>query len=226
MRPFRVDIGGVVGGTLAGIAVVVAVVLSVCYWRKRKTPPARLSPLVAYPTTPFMSEASSPPPQTRGPTYGQKFFTGQADVDPAIPPLTRSAILREALAAGNHAAEPLPSSQSIMSGTSSGPLQPLRRQPSIGFNTDQPGSASYTGAFSPSVDASVMSGYNFTADQLELIEQLRADNVPSETIARVAEGFLSRHDSSADTSSIGRGFTRGGSIFSAAPPSYQTRYGS
>ncbi|KAF8842530.1 hypothetical protein BDN67DRAFT_965643 [Paxillus ammoniavirescens] len=223
----KVDLGGVVGGTLAGIAVVVAVVMSVCYWRKRKTPPARLSPHVAYQTTPFMSESSSPPPQTRVPTYGQKFFTGQADVDPAIPPLTRSAILREALAAGNHAAsEPLPSSQSIMSGTSSGPLQPLRRQPSIGFNTDQPGSASYTGAVSPSVDPSVTSGYNLTADQLEVIERLRADNVPSETIARVAEGFLSRYDSSADTSSSGRGLTRGGSIFSGAPPSYQTRYGS
>ncbi|KIK99730.1 hypothetical protein PAXRUDRAFT_822414 [Paxillus rubicundulus Ve08.2h10] len=223
----KVDLGGAVGGALAGVAVVVAVVMSICYWRKRKTPPARSSPHATYQTAPFMSESSNPPPQTRVPVHGRKFFTERAYVEPTIPPLTRSAILREALAAGNHAAsEPLPSSYSTMSGTSSGPLQPLRRQPSIGFNTDQPGSTSYSGAVSPSVDASVTSGYNLTAEQLEVIERLRADNVPSETIARVAEGFLSRYDSSADTSSSGRGLTRGGSVFSRAPPSYQTRYGS
>ncbi|KAF9228704.1 hypothetical protein BS17DRAFT_772381 [Gyrodon lividus] len=225
----KVDLGGVIGGTLAGIAVVVAVVLGVIYFRRRKTTSASVPPHVTHQTTAFMSEYStSPPPQAGFATYGKTPFHRQADGGPSIPPLTRSAILREALAAGSHPpSEPLPSSRSTMSGESSGILQPLRRQPSIGFGTDRPGSSSYPDALPPSVDASVTSRYNLTVEQLEVIDRLRADNVPPETIARVAEGFVSGHgynQSSADISS--GGLTRGGSIFSAAPPpSYQTRYG-
>ncbi|KAF9234042.1 hypothetical protein BU15DRAFT_79500 [Melanogaster broomeanus] len=181
----KIDIGAVVGGVLAGVAFIALAVLGILYYRKRKA--ARDA---TYSSNPFMSEhLNRPPPQAAYGTDGGGYFAPMPVADHSIPPLTRSAILREALATGNHASssDPLPSSQSTMSGMSSNPLQPLRRQPSLGFSTDNRGSTSYLDVSSP--DTSSMAPHRLTAEQFETIDRLRADGVPAETIARVIEGF-------------------------------------
>ncbi|KIJ63300.1 hypothetical protein HYDPIDRAFT_29558 [Hydnomerulius pinastri MD-312] len=215
----KIDLGGVIGGTLAGIAFLVAVVVGILYLRRRKqaSPPVRED---AYQATPFMSEHSTspPPPATYGNIFGPNLGAGAT-----IQPLARTAILRDALAAGSQQSSSDPSSRSIMSGTSSNVLQPLRRQPSLGFSTGDRASGLYPDTSSPFTDSAGELRYNFTAEQLEVIDRLRADGVPQETIARVAENFIGKHGNQSSADMSGGGLMRGASIFSAAPPpSYQT----
>jgi len=115
------------------------------------------------------------------------------------------------------------SSQSISSGNRSAAFQPLRRRPSYDADVDAHvrSSASRVTNASP-----VLSDqrYNLTPEQVEIIDRLRADNVPQDTVMRVFEGFVSPKLSVGETSD--RRSTRARSFASAAPPpSYQTRDG-
>jgi hypothetical protein len=216
----EVNIGAIVGGTLGGLAILAGLVFGFFYLRKRKaTPKDVFSVESTFQVNPF----SSPTPPS---AQQRPFFTQHRQASLPVPPLTRSAILRDALAAGNYSSGPDQSSQSIRSGQSSAVFQPLRRQPSYSADTDPPVPSSVShvaDAGSPFSDPA--SRYNLTAEQAEVIDRLRADNVPVETIARVIEGFVSSNLPGGETG--GGKVARGArSVVSAAPPpSYQTREG-
>lgn len=215
-----VNIGAIVGGTLGGLALFASIAFGFFYLRKRKaTRPDVSSSESAFQVNPFTSEFSSPTPPSAQP---RPFFAQHHEPSPSVPPLTRTAILRDALAVGNYPSGPDPSSHSVRSGQSSAVFQPLRRQPSNSVDADLPVTSSASDASSPFSDPS---RYNLTADQVEVVDRLRVDNVPVETIARVIEGYVASNLSGGETS--GRKVARGArSIVSAAPPpSYQTREG-
>lgn len=220
--PLRTNIGAIIGGTLGGVILLVSV-FGFCYLRKRN---ARrkdiLPPESALKINPFVSEYRNNTSLPWG-----TFFTRQPGPNPSVSPFTRSAILRDVLAAGvRPSPEPVQSSRSIQSRRSSVSFHPLRRPRSSIIDIDPyipPSNASrLADAVSPFSDPQNVTGYNFTAEQLEVIDRLRADNVPADTVARVIEGFATPHLAVGESSSAK--LTRSGSLSSALPPpSYQTR---
>ncbi|KAI9569017.1 hypothetical protein HD554DRAFT_643066 [Boletus coccyginus] len=225
----QVNLGAIIGGTLGGLALL-AGVIGFFYWRRRKAPRKTVfSPESTFQVNPFTSEFSDPTPPPV--PYTQRPFTGaqHRETSSSVPPLMRTAILRDALAAGNYSLTPDQSSQSVRSGQSSAVFQPLRRQPSYSItDTDPPlhsGVSQVADLGSPFSDVQVASRYGLTAEQVGVVERLRADNVPVETISRVIEGFVSSNLGLSADETTGRKSTRGArSVFSAAPPpSYQTQ---
>lgn len=199
-------------------------VIGLCYLRKRKAQRQDVfSPESTFQVNPFTSEHLSSPTPLSPPYPPQRtFFTQHPEPANAsvVPPLTRSAILRDALATGIYPpSEPIQSSQSIRSGMSSAVFQPfLGDSPSV--DTDPHSASRLADAGSPFSDPG--SRYNLTAEQIAVIDRLRADNVPAETIARVIEGLVTSRLSAGESGS-GK-VMRDGSIMSALPPpSYQTR---
>lgn len=181
-----------------------------------------LSPTV----NPFTSEFGSPTPPLV--PHQRPFSSQPREVTPSVSPFARSAILRDALAGGNYpASTPDPSAQSTStrSGQNSAVFQPLRRQPSQVADVDthvRTSTSQVADAGSPFSDPR---RYNLSAEQAEVIDRLRLDNVPVETIARVIEGFVTSNLSGGETSN-NRKLGRERSFVSAAPPpSYQTRDG-
>ncbi|KAN0075399.1 hypothetical protein V8E55_011422 [Tylopilus felleus] len=212
-----VNVGGIVGATLGGLAFLVGLVIGLLYWRRRKATRQNFSSSEPnLQPSPFTSEFGNPTPAY----VHQNPFSPQRREE--IAPRIRSAVLRDALAAGNYPSGPDYTSQS--GHTSSGVLQPLRRPPSQAENVDihAPSSASYVAdSSSPFSDSQVTSRYNLTVEQGEVIKRLQRDNVPLETVARVIEGFVSSNFAT------GGGLDRKRSVLSAVPPpSYQTRDGS
>jgi hypothetical protein len=193
--------------------------------RKRKTTRKDvLSEESPFQVNPFTSEFNSPTPPS---TQQRPFFAQHRETSPPVPAFTRSAILRDALAAGNYSSGPDQSSQSILSGQSSAVFQPLRRQPSYSADADPPVHSSASQVADAGWPFSDPSRYNLTPEQVEVIDRLRADNVPVETIARVIEGFVSSNLNLSGGETSGGKVARGArSVVSAAPPpSYQTREG-
>ena len=194
------------------------------FLRKRKSkhaPAPAPAPDSAFQVNPFQSELEGPPPASL--PYVQHPFSSQNQgTSSTVPPLVRSALLRDAFAAGN---DPLDStadqSAPSMSGRSSAPLQPLRRQPSHDADIRARSNASHAlDVDSPFGGPDVASRYNLTADQVEVVDRLRADNVPLDAISRVIERYVATNHSGGEASGQ---LHRGGSIVSAAPPpSYQT----
>lgn len=223
---FRVNLGAIIGGTLGGLALLAGLVFGFFYLRKRKTTRKDvLSEESPFQVNPFTSEFNGPTPPS---AQRRPFFAQNRETSPSVPAFTRSAILRDALAAGNYSSSgPDQSSQSIMSGQSSAVFQPLRRQPSYSADADPPVHSSASHVADASWPFSDPSRYNLTAEQVEVIDRLRADNVPVETIARVIEGFVSSNSNLSAGEPSGGKVARGArSVISAAPPpSYQTREG-
>ncbi|KAG6379176.1 hypothetical protein JVT61DRAFT_11618 [Boletus reticuloceps] len=216
----KVDVGGIVGATLGGLALVV-VAVGIYHWRKRKaTPKDDFNPDPTFQVNPFTSEVGNPIPPPAPYAHPNQFSSQYQERTDAV---TRSAILRDALAgASANYSTPLlsQSSQSISSGPRSVAFQPLRRQPSYDADVDAHVRSSAANASPASSDPR----YNLTAEQVEIIDRLRADNVPQETVMRVFEGFISPKLSAGETSD--RRSTRARSFASAMPPpSYQTRDG-
>ncbi|KAH7890023.1 hypothetical protein F5I97DRAFT_626078 [Phlebopus sp. FC_14] len=215
----KIDVGGAVGGAVAGIAVLAAIILGILYLRKRKK--ATTSQESMLQATPWQEDPHTHPLPPAGFLY--------SDNEPPIQPGVRTAILRDALAGTNYpSTDPLPSTYATASGTVSKALEPLRRQPSGGFTPSYRRSASYSDP-DPTAslrDTSIASQYNLTGDQLEMIERLQSNNVPADTIARVAEEMARNggRPSFTDRGSSG-GLARTDTIFSAPPPSYQSRSG-
>ncbi|KAG8217279.1 hypothetical protein J3R82DRAFT_5373 [Butyriboletus roseoflavus] len=218
----QVNLGGVIGGTLGGVTIAASVVIAFFYWRKRKASQDDTSSESSFGVNPFRSEYVSSPTSPPAPSTSQGPFLAQLpDASPGVLPLQRSAILRDALAS-KYLSEPIQSSQPVSwSGRSSPGLQPLRRPAShhASANPHASVTASHVADASPFFDPQVTS---LTADQLKVINQLRVNRVPTETVARVVEGFVSSRVPASETSS-GQ-ITPGWSILSALPPpSYQTR---
>ena len=195
---------------MAGAIVLVCVVISLLYFRKRKARQQDPSSSEStFHVNPFTSEYHSDPTPP--------LFSRPPDTNLSVPPLVRSAILRDALAAGVHSS-PVQSTQSIRSGMSSlAVLHPIRHAPST--ESDARMSSSGADGTSPFSD-SLIAQHNLTEEQLEVIDRLRADDVPLETIARVIEGFVASRLEVGEAGRMGRS---GESILSNLPPSYQTR---
>ena len=232
MLHFRVNLGAIIGGTLGGLALLAGLVIGFFYWRKHKAPRQTvLSPESTFQVNPFTSEFSDPTPPPVSFTQQRPFIAQHRETSSSVPPLVRTAILRDALAAGNYSLTPDHSSQSVRSGQSSVVFQPLRRQPSYSMtDTDPPlhSNASHVADVgSPFSDAQVASRYNLTAEQVGVVERLRGDNVPAETISRIIEGFVSSNLGLSASETTGGKLARGArSVVSAAPPpSYQTQEG-
>ena len=219
---FSVNIGGAVGASLGGFALLTVLIIAFLYLRRRKPKPAPAPiPGSTFQVNPFQSDFGSPPPASLPYVQHPSFSSQNQGTNSTVPPLMRSALLRDAFAAGSY---PLDSSAdqsapSVMSGRSSAPLQPLRRQPSN--NVDAEGASHVPDVDSPFGGPDMASRYNLTADQVEVVNRLRADNVPLDAISRVIERYVATNVSSSGEAS-GK-LHRGRSIVSAAPPpSYQT----
>ncbi|KAF8432434.1 hypothetical protein L210DRAFT_2841165 [Boletus edulis BED1] len=211
----KVNVGGIVGATLGGLALLIGLAIGVSCLRKRKaTHKDDFNPDPTFQVNPFTSEVGNPiPPPAPYAHHGQFSSQYQERTDP----VTRSAILRDALAGANYSTPLLSqSSQSISSGPRSVAFQPLRRQPSYDADVD-------AHVRSSAANTSPDPRYNLTAEQVEIIDRLRADNVPQETVMRVFEGFISPKLSAGETSD--RRSTRRSFVSAMPPPSYQTRDG-
>ena len=203
-------------------------VLAICllYLCRRKLKPAPApTPESAFQINPFPSELGGTPAST---SYVQHQSLSSPNQGNSIPPRIRSAILRDAFIAAN---QPLDSTadhcaQSVRSGQGScqAVAQSLHRQPS--YNVDVDIHARSSASHGPDADSpfggpDIASRYNLTANQVEVVDQLRMSNVPLETIARVVEGYVSANLSSGEAN--GKKSNRVRSVASAAPPpSYQT----
>lgn len=199
---------------MGGVTIVASVVIGFFYFRKRKAPrQEEIPPESAFRINPFSPTSPSVPYASQTP-----FIPQHSEASSSVSPLQRSAILRDALATSNYLSEPTQRPRSISSGSSSPALQPLRRQTS--HNADGGLVSHVTDAGSSFSDPQITSRYNLTSEQLEVIDRLRMDKVPAETIRRVVEGFSRVPAGETSSGQV----MRGGSILSMVPPpSYQTR---
>ncbi|KIJ63301.1 hypothetical protein HYDPIDRAFT_29559 [Hydnomerulius pinastri MD-312] len=197
------------GGTLAGIAGIAAIVFGVLYLRKRRSVVAEREERLQ--VDPFMSgpSTSNAPSVVRG-----KLFSVSQNTGVSASPQSRSAILRDEPIAENHQSKsnlrsltPSSSSSAVRSGTSQPP----------GGSTSSP-RVFQRGV--PSPFAGIHGPVDLAVEDLDVLERLRSNNFPAETIARVAESLAGRYPTNM---SGGNELVRGASLMTAAaPPSYET----
>ncbi|KAG9318218.1 hypothetical protein JVU11DRAFT_298 [Chiua virens] len=228
----KINLGGVIGGTLGGTVLLAGILIGFCCLRKkRKTAIPQqdaFSPESNFHVDPFT--ANSPvPPQTFA-HYATTRHSQNLSGD--VSSSTRSAILRDILTVRNHApfSEPTQSigSHSIRSGVSS-PTPPVIQPLRGGMVSGGADGTDLERSNSPFSDAPMPSRINLTTEQLDIIDRLRSDKVPAETIARVIEGFMSPYQTDGtltdgDRIRTLRSVSRTSFDTSVLPPpSYQTR---